>query len=63
MDESADPRRYLTAKHLAEMFEVSIRTVYSYVDQGLLPYTRVGPRLLRFSEDDIREFVRRRAGA
>jgi excisionase family DNA binding protein len=52
-------RRLRSAKQLGEDFGVSTRTIYQFVDQGLLRPSRVGRRLLRFSEEDIKEFLRR----
>ena len=46
-----------TAEDVAARFRVPRRTVYLWVDAGLLPATRVGPRLLRFSSDDLRLFL------
>ena len=51
--------RLLTAQDLAERFQVQRRTIWSWVDQGLLPFHRCGTRLLRFTDEDIKEFLRR----
>ena len=51
----------LTTAEVARLLRVPRRTVYSFVDQGLLPYQRVGTRLLRFTEADVDEFLRRSA--
>ena len=51
--------RFLTAKDIAERFQVSVRVVYLWVDQGQLPSIRIGPRLIRFTEDGVEEFIRR----
>jgi excisionase family DNA binding protein len=48
---------YLTAEDVAERFKVSTRTVYLWVDRGLLPATRIGPRLIRFTEKGVEEFL------
>lgn len=49
---------YLTAADVARMLGVQTRTVYSWVDRGLLPARRVGPRLLRFTAQDLECFYR-----
>jgi excisionase family DNA binding protein len=49
----------LTAQDVADVLRVPRRTVYSFIDQGLLPCRRVGSRLLRFTEEDLHEFLRR----
>ena len=55
---------WLTADGVAALLALpSRRTVYAFVDQGLLPYHRVGTRLLRFSQADIDECLRRSAEA
>lgn len=47
---------YLTAEDVATLFQVGKPTVYRWVDQGLLPAHRVGPRLLRFAPQDLESF-------
>jgi excisionase family DNA binding protein len=49
----------LDAKQVAELLGIKPRTVYSLVDQGLLPYIRIGRRLVRFSQGDLEELYRR----
>ena len=56
-------QRLLTAQDLAERFQVPRRTIFSWVDQGLLPAHRAGKRLLRFTDGDAEEFMRRSAEA
>jgi excisionase family DNA binding protein len=51
--------RFLTAEGVAERFKVSIRSVYNWVDRGLLPAVRVGPRSIRFTQEDVEELLRR----
>jgi len=53
----------IDAKTLAVRLGVKPRLIFSFADQGLLPYHRVGKRLLRFSESDIETFLRRSAEA
>ena len=57
---AAGPREgLLTARDLAERFQVPRRTIYAYVDSGALECLHVGPKLLRFSEDQVRAFLDR----
>jgi excisionase family DNA binding protein len=51
--------RLMDAKQVAELLGVKPRTVFSLVDGGWLPAHRVGPRLLRFSAENIAELYRR----
>jgi excisionase family DNA binding protein len=55
------PGVLMDAKHVAAKLSVKPRTVYSLVDQGLLPYHRVGKRLIRFTQADVDELFRRSA--
>lgn len=57
------PTPLMTADEVAAILRLpSRRSVYSLVDQGLLPYVSVG-RHLRFSEDHLAELYRRSAEA
>jgi hypothetical protein len=48
----------LTAADVQALLKLrSIRTVYSLVDQGVLPYRRVGKRMLRFSLEEVLEAI------
>jgi excisionase family DNA binding protein len=51
--------RFLTAEEVAARLQVSPRTIYLWVDQGLLRAIRVGPRLIRFTEEGVDEFLAR----
>lgn len=54
-------QKLLTAQDLAESFQVSRRQIYVWIDQGILPHHRCGTRLLRFTAEDVDEFLRRSA--
>ena len=45
------------ARKVASIISVPVRTVYSLADSGVLPYVRVGKRLLRFRPEDIKALV------
>ena len=47
---------FVSADEVAALFGVPRRTVYAWVDQGVLPTRRIGPRLLRFTPHDLRLF-------
>lgn len=49
---------WLTAADVQALLNLrSIRTVYALVDQGVLPYRRVGKRMLRFSLEEVLEAI------
>ena len=39
----------LTAKELEAMLKIDVKTIYSYVQRGLIPYVRIH-EILRFSQ-------------
>jgi excisionase family DNA binding protein len=43
----------LSPADVAELFRVPRRTVYAWIDSGLLPCRRVGSRLLRILRRDV----------
>ncbi len=57
--ESAHPEsEYLTKIEVAQLFQLSTRTIDSWIAQGRLPYYRIG-RTIRFRRSDIREYLDR----
>lgn len=65
LDSATSPRStpLMTADELAALLRVPRRTIFSWVDAGLMPSIHCGPRLLRFSQEDLDEFFRRSAEA
>ena len=53
----ADLKVY-TMEEVSELLSVSIKTVYKYIHEGLLPAVRVG-KYWRITEDGLREFLTR----
>lgn len=54
-NESTTPtRHYLTKTDVARMLAVSPRTIDTWMKRGTLPYFRIGTKLVRFDEGDIR---------
>jgi len=43
---------WLTVKELASYIKVKEKTLYSLVNQGLMPHYRIG-KLIRFKQDEI----------
>lgn len=50
-----------TVAELSVAWNVPKPTIYTWLGQGLLPYRRVGKRLIRVSDEDIAEFTTRSA--
>jgi excisionase family DNA binding protein len=48
------PKNYLTKTDVARMLAVSPRTIDTWMKRGTLPYFRIGTKLVRFDEGDIR---------
>jgi len=53
--EGDDPR-FLTVEELAEMLPVEVRTVYSWVSKGSVPFRKAGRRTV-FLLDEILEWT------
>jgi len=47
-----------TMEEVSEILSISIKTVYKYIHEGLLPAVRVG-KYWRITEDGLREFLTR----
>ena len=49
--------RYLTAKQVAELFQLNVDSVYDLVGTGQMPATKLGGRW-RFDASELREWFR-----
>jgi excisionase family DNA binding protein len=47
-----DQQRFLTTRELAEHFRISVRSVHRWKNEGILPFYRIGPRMIRFDLDE-----------
>ena len=47
----------MTADEVAALLRVPRRTVYTWRDQGRLRARPLGPRLIRFTPEDVRRFL------
>ena len=47
----------MTADEVAALLQVPRRQIYTWRDQGRLRARRLGPRLIRFTADDVRSFL------
>lgn len=53
---------YLTVKELAQMLRVKVRTIYSWVENDLIPYHKPG-RITIFRLDEITEWLETKRSA
>ena len=50
----------LTAKDLEALLKIDVKTIYAYVQQGLIPYVRIQSNV-RFRREDIIEWLERQS--
>ncbi len=50
----------LTAKELEQMLKISVKTLYRYVQRGLIPYVRIQSNV-RFPKQQILEWIARQS--
>ena len=48
----------LTAKELEKLFKIDVKTIYSYVRRGLIPYVRIQSNV-RFRKEEIFDWLER----
>jgi predicted DNA-binding transcriptional regulator AlpA len=56
---SSGPRdlpRLLNAKDLEALLKIDVKTIYSYVQRGLIPYVKIQSNV-RFVKDDILDWI------
>ena len=51
---------FLTAKDLEALLQIDRKTIYSYVERGLIPYVRIESNL-RFAKHQILEWLEERS--
>jgi predicted DNA-binding transcriptional regulator AlpA/DNA helicase HerA-like ATPase len=54
-----DPSELMTAKEVEEMLRIDVKTVYSYVQRGLLPYVKIQSNV-RFLRSEILKWMEER---
>jgi len=54
--------KFFDSPTLASIFRVKCSTIYTWAREGRLPHTKLG-RLIRFSPDQVREFLTRNSAA
>lgn len=50
-------KRHLSVNELAQHLRVSPRTIYGWVYRRLIPYQKIGPRLIRFDVEEIERWI------
>lgn len=60
---SNDDIEMLTAKEVAEIMKVNVRTVHNWVRSGELTPTWIGKREYRISRTDLKDFLQKRRGS
>jgi excisionase family DNA binding protein len=50
----------LTYAEASAFLNVKVNTLYAWVSRGVIPYVRVGPRVVRFRRDDLDSWLERR---
>ena len=53
---AADASELMTAKEVEELLRIDVKTVYSYVQRGLLPYVKIQSNL-RFMKAEIMKWM------
>ena len=49
---TGDASELLTAKEVEELLKIDVKTIYGYVQKGLIPYVRIQSNL-RFVKSDV----------
>ena len=53
---SGDRPQMFTAKELEALLKIDVKTIYSYVQRGLIPYVRIQSSI-RFRKDEILDWI------
>lgn len=54
----SQPDKLLTTAEVCKVLQVSKRTLIRYANAGLIPRIQLSSRCIRFSQDDVRRFVK-----
>jgi len=54
-----DKHTYFSKSEVSDMLSVPIPTLNDWISSGLLVRTLVGPRQVRFSQEDLQELIKR----
>lgn len=50
-------KEHLSAKELAALLNVSVKTIYGWVHKGMIVPERIGPKLIRFNKEKVALWV------
>lgn len=53
------PKNLLTAHDVAEMLNVSLRSVWTWAASGRLKARKIGPKATRFKREDVERLIER----
>ena len=48
--------KLLTPEELSQILHVKVSTIYQWTHMGLIPFLKIG-KLIRFKEEDIKEWI------
>lgn len=57
--DAANPPAYLSRKQVADLLNISFPTLHQWMNNGELPYVKIG-RATKFSRNDIEKFIKSR---
>ncbi len=49
------PKKLLTVRELAQRYQVSEKTIYKWVDRGIIESEPAGPKLIRFNLEKVEQ--------
>jgi excisionase family DNA binding protein len=59
----APKKQRLSVKELADYLGVSQKTIYGWTYRGIIPFEKIGPRLIRFDVEKIEKWISEQKGS
>jgi len=56
-DINREGKRLVSAKQLAELYGISVKTIFGWTYRKMIPFKRIGPRIIRFDLDEIERWA------
>jgi excisionase family DNA binding protein len=53
MPATTQPKKFISARQVAQTYGISTRTILRYLSEGRLKGYRVGPKLIRLDADEV----------